>query len=133
MSQELTVPGKVPAIRRRSDTVGELIGAFESDTTAVLLRIAPRRVSITMYVFLGMLTLGIVLSCIVKLDRVVTSVAGIIVTSEGTIYVSALNPSVIKSVDVKVHQIVKKGQGARHDRPNLYPGRLAADAGTHGQ
>ena len=110
MSQELTVPSKVPAVRRGSDVVGELIGAFESDTTAVLQRIAPRRVSVTMYTFLGMLTLGIVLSCIVKLDRVVTSVNGIIVTSEGTIYVSALNPSVIKSVDVKVHQIVKKGQ-----------------------
>jgi HlyD family type I secretion membrane fusion protein len=110
MSLELTVPSKLPAVRRQSDSVGELIGAFESDTAAVFLRIAPSRASVTMYVFTGMLVLGIVLSCIVKLDRVVTSVSGIIVTSQGTLYVSPLNTAVIKSVNVKVHQVVKKGQ-----------------------
>jgi hemolysin D len=110
MSLELTVPSKLPALRRRSELVGELIGAFESDTAAVFLRIAPSRASITMYVFTSMLALGIVLSCIVKLDRVVTSVAGIIVTSAGSLYVSPLNTAVIRSLNVKVGQVVKKGQ-----------------------
>jgi hemolysin D len=110
MSLELTVPSKLPALRRRSDVVGELIGAFESDTAAVFLRIAPTRESITMYVFATMLVLAIVLSCIVKLDRVVTSVTGIIVTSAGSLYVSPLNTAVIRSLNVKVGQVVKKGQ-----------------------
>jgi hemolysin D len=110
MSLELTVPSKLPALRRRSDVVGELIGAFESDTAAVLLRTAPTRESITMYVFVTMLVLAVVLSCIVKLDRVVTSVAGIIMTSAGSLYVSPLNTAVIRQLNVKVGQVVKKGQ-----------------------
>jgi len=110
MSLELTVPSKFPALRRRSDVVGELIGAFESDTAAVFLRIAPARESITMYVFATMLILAIVLACIVKVERVVTSVAGIIVTSAGSLYVSPLNTAVIRQVKVKVGQVVKKGQ-----------------------
>jgi hemolysin D len=110
MSLELTVLSKFPALRRRSDVVGELIGAFESDTAAVFLRIAPVRASTTMYVFATMLVLAIVLACIVTLDRVVTSVAGIIVTSAGSLYVSPLNTAVIRQVNVKVGQVVKKGQ-----------------------
>jgi hemolysin D len=110
MGLELTVPSKLPVIRRRSDVVGELIGAFESDTAAVFLRIAPARASVTMYVFVTMLALATVLACIVKLDRVVTSVAGIIVTSGGSIYVSPLNTSIVRQVNVKLGQIVKKGQ-----------------------
>src|SRR4029077_12083674 len=37
-------------------------------------------------------------------------VSGIIMTSEGTLYVSPLNPSVVRSVNVKAGQVVKKGQ-----------------------
>jgi hemolysin D len=110
MSLELTVPSKLPALRRRSEVVTELIGAFESDTAAVFLRIAPARQSTTLYVFATMLVLAIGLSCIVKLDRVVTSVAGIIVTSGGSLYVSPLNTAVIRQVNVKLGQVVKKGQ-----------------------
>lgn len=109
MSQELAVPNKIPTLRR-SNAVGELISAFESDTAAVFLRTAPVNESIVMYVFVTMLLLAILLACVVKLDRVVTSVAGIIVTSAGSIYVSPLNTSVVRGVDVKVGQVVKKGQ-----------------------
>ena len=35
MSLDLTVRSKLPAVRRRSDVVGDVIGAFESDTVAV--------------------------------------------------------------------------------------------------
>jgi hemolysin D len=110
MSLELTVPNKLPVLRRRSDAVGEVIGAFESDTVAVFQRTAPANERITMYVFLGMLLFAIALTCVVKLDRVVTSVAGIIMTSGGTLYVDPLNPSIVRHVNVKVGQVVKKGQ-----------------------
>src|ERR1700683_4597205 len=109
MSLQLSVPNKLPALRRRSD-VGEVIGAFESDTAAVFVRTSPRNESTTMYVLATMLILAIVLACFVKLDRVVTSTAGIIMTSSGTLYVDPLNPSQVRSVDVKVGQTVKKGQ-----------------------
>ncbi len=87
-----------------------MIGAFESDTAAVFLRTAPGTQSRTMYIVVTMMVLAIALSCVVKLDRVVTSTAGIIVTSAGTLYVDPLNPSVVRQVNVKVGQTVKKGQ-----------------------
>jgi HlyD family type I secretion membrane fusion protein len=110
MSLELTVPSKFPVLRRRTDVVGELIGAFESDTAAVFVRTAPRNESLIMYTIVFMLALAVALACIVHLDRVVTSVEGIIMTSEGTIYANPLNPSIVRKVNVKVGQIVKKGQ-----------------------
>lgn len=110
MSLQLTIPNKLPALRRRSDVVGDVIGAFESDTAAVFLRTAPGSQSRTMYVLVAMLVLAIGLACIVNLDRVVTSTAGIIMTSAGTLYVDPLNPSEVRQVNVKVGQIVKKGQ-----------------------
>jgi hemolysin D len=110
MGLELTIPSKLPAVRRRSDVVGDVIGAFESDTVAVFLRTAPANESVTMYVLGAMLALAIVLACIVKVDRVVKSVAGIIMTSAGSLYVSPLNAAVVRQVNVKVGQVVKKGQ-----------------------
>jgi HlyD family type I secretion membrane fusion protein len=110
MSGQLTVPSKFPVLRRRTDVVGEVIGAFESDTAAVFVRTAPVNESMVMYVLATMVVLVVVLACIVKLDRVVASVAGLIVTSQGTLYVDPLNPSLVRSVNVKVGQLVKKGQ-----------------------
>ena len=63
-----------------------------------------------MYVLTAMIVLAILLACVVKLDRVVTSTYGIVMTSQGTIYVSPLNPSIVREVKVKVGQTVKKGQ-----------------------
>jgi hemolysin D len=110
MSFELTAPSKLPAVVRTSNSVAEVIGAFESDTAAVFIRTKPTNESVVMYVFAAMLVLAIALMCVVKLDRVVTSVTGIIMTSAGSLYVSPLNTSVVRQVNVKVGQIVKKGQ-----------------------
>ena len=110
MNLLLTGPNKLPVLRRKDDAVGELIGAFESDTVAVFQRTAPVNQHIVLHVLMGLIVLVIVLSCIVKLDRVVTSVAGIIKTSGGSIYVSPLNSAVVRKVNVKVGQAVKKGQ-----------------------
>jgi hemolysin D len=110
MGLELTVRNRLPALRRKSDTVGEVIGAFESDTAAVLLSTAPTNQSMIIVVLAAMVLVAIVLACIVKLDRVVTSVAGLVVTSQGTLYVDPYNPSIVKEVVVKVGEVVKKGQ-----------------------
>jgi hemolysin D len=110
MSLLLSGPNKLPVLRRKPDKVGELIGAFESDTVAVFQRTAPVNDHIVLWVFATMMVIAFVLCCIVKLDRVVTSVAGIIFTSAGSIYVSPLNPSVVRAVNVKAGQMVKKGQ-----------------------
>ena len=137
MGLELTVPNRLPALRRRSTAVGDLIGAFESDTTAVFVRTAPANESITLYVFAAMLVLAIGLACVVKLDRVVTSVAGIVMTSTGALYVSPLNAAIVREVRVKVGQVVKKGQALATLDPTFTQAdllqlqeRLASDEAT---
>jgi hemolysin D len=137
MGLELTIPNRLPALRRRSTAVGDLIGAFESDTTAVFVRTAPANESITMYVFAAMLLLAIGLACVVKLDRVVTSVAGIVMTSTGALYVSPLNASIVREVRVKVGQVVKKGEALATLDPTFTQAdllqlqeRLASDEAT---
>jgi HlyD family type I secretion membrane fusion protein len=76
----------------------------------VFLRTAPTNESIIMYVLASMVLLAIVLAAIVKLDRVVTSQMGYVVTTAGALYVSPLNSSVVRSLNVKAGQVVKKGQ-----------------------
>jgi HlyD family type I secretion membrane fusion protein len=110
MSLQLATTSKLPVVRRGSDVVGDVIGAFESDTAAVFLRTAPANEHIILYVLGAMVVLAVVLASIVKLDRVVTSVAGLISTTAGSFYVSPFDPSIVRQVNVKAGQVVKKGQ-----------------------
>src|SRR3984957_3939695 len=109
MSLRLANANKFPAARRRSLAVGEVVGAFESETAAVFLRTAPVNEHIILYVLAGMLILAVGLMSIVKLDRVVTSV-GRIVTAAGSLYVSPFDAGIVREVQVKAGDVVKKGQ-----------------------
>src|ERR1700734_1071799 len=101
MSLQLAGPGKLPALRRRSDVVGDVVGAFESETAAVFLRTAPANEAITIYVLAAMLIIGIGLAAVVKLDRVVNS-AGRIETAAGSLYVSPFDTGIVRQINVKV-------------------------------
>ena len=95
--------------KRRVAGVGDMIGAFESETTAMLVRTSPaqERVILHVLVFMVVLTLG--LCAVVKLDRVVTSV-GHIVTTGGSLYVSPFDTGIVREIRVKRGDIVRKGQ-----------------------
>lgn len=101
--------GGLPAPQRRSGTVGEILGAFESDTAAVLLRTAPANEHIILYVLAAMLVLTVALTAVVKLDRVVTSV-GRIVPTAGELYVSPFDTSIVRQINVKPGDVVRKDQ-----------------------
>jgi hemolysin D len=109
MSFPLANTSKLPAVRRRSDVVGDVVGAFESDTAAVFLRTAPRNEHVVLYVLAGMVVLAIGLMAIVKLDRVVTG-TGRVVTAAGSLYVSPFDTGIVREVMVKAGDVVKKGQ-----------------------
>jgi len=109
MSLQLANPSKIPALRHRSNVVGDVVGAFESDTAAVFLRTAPANEHIILYVLAAMLIAAIGLAAIVKLDRVVTSV-GRIVPTAGELYVSPFDTGIVRQVNVKSGDVVKKGQ-----------------------
>jgi len=109
MSFPLANPSRLPAARRRQDVVGDVVGAFESETAAVFLRTAPRNEHTVLYVLAGMLVLATSLMAVVKLDRVVTG-SGRIVTAAGSLYVSPFDTGIVREVRVKVGDVVKKGQ-----------------------
>jgi hemolysin D len=109
MNLQLTSPGKSTALRRRSKVLGDVVGAFESDTAAVFLRTAPANEHIILYVLAGMLVVTVGLMSIVKLDRVVTS-TGRVVPTGGELYVSPFDTGIVRQVDVKAGDVVKKGQ-----------------------
>jgi hemolysin D len=109
MSLELATSPRLPVPRRKSGNVGDVVGAFESDTAAVFLRTAPTNEHIILYVLAAMLILAVGLAAVVKLDRVVNS-TGRIVTSAGSLYVSPFDTGIVREVRVKVGDVVKKGQ-----------------------
>jgi HlyD family secretion protein len=96
--------------QRGSGQVGEVIGAFESDTVAVFVRTAPVNEHITLYVFSALLVTAIVFTVFVSLDRVVTSQEGWVIPGAGAIYLSPYDMGVVKELHVKVGDVVKKGQ-----------------------
>lgn len=95
--------------RRRADIVGDVVGAFESETAAVFLRTAPAREHVILYALVAILFISILLSCIVKLERVVTG-TGRIVPVGGALYVSPFDPGIVRQLRVGTGDIVKKGQ-----------------------
>jgi len=95
--------------RRRAEAVGKVVGAFESETAAVILKTSPHRQEILLYaVGIGLL-ICILLSAVVKLDRVVVGV-GRTVPIGGALYVSPLDSGIVREVRVKAGDIVSKGQ-----------------------
>ncbi len=117
MSQEVAKPrsflanrGSTAVARRGSGAVGEVIGAFESDTVAVFVRTAPVNDHIILYVCSVLFIVAVLFTFFVSLDRVVTSQEGWIVPSAGAIYVSPFDLGIVKELHVKVGDVVKKGQ-----------------------
>lgn len=86
-----------------------LVGAFQSETTAVFMRTAPRSQHITLYVLTAILVISIFLSAIVKLDRVVDG-TGRIVPAGGSLYVSPFDTGIVRQIMVKAGDVVAKGQ-----------------------
>jgi HlyD family type I secretion membrane fusion protein len=95
--------------KRRASVVGQVVGAFESETASVFLKTAPKREHVLLYVLGIGLLLTFILSAIVKLDRVVVG-TGVIVPVGGSLYVSPLDTGIVREVRVKSGDIVHKGQ-----------------------
>lgn len=95
----------------RSDTPPDrIVRLFQSETAEIVEAPEPAGVRTTIYLlglfFAGLITVG----AVTRLDRVVTSTEGIIVTTQPNIVLQALDPSVIKTIAVHPGQQVKAGQ-----------------------
>jgi HlyD family secretion protein len=87
-----------------------VIRQFQSETDAI--REAPEPLPARAAVFLlaGVLVAATVIAYFMPIDRVIASDGGRIVSSETPNVFQALDPSIIKSIDVKEGDIVKDGQ-----------------------
>jgi hemolysin D len=96
--------------RRPSGAIGDVIGAFESDTVAVFMRTSPVTEHLTLYTCSALIIVAIIFTLFVSLDRVVVSQEGWVVPTAGAIYVSPFDLGIVKELHVKVGDVVKKGQ-----------------------
>jgi hemolysin D len=114
-----------PALRRNPPP-DALIRIFQSEVSEVREDPEPAQLRVTLYVLAGLLTALFAVSFFMQINRVVTSSAGQIVTTEPSIVLQALDASIIKSLDVQEGARVKGGQLLA----TLDPTFAAADVGA---
>ncbi|HTT78189.1 MAG TPA: HlyD family type I secretion periplasmic adaptor subunit [Stellaceae bacterium] len=91
-------------------SVDKLVRLFQSETAEIEDAPEPGTVHNALLVFAVMLATMIAIAMLMPIDRVVSSVSGKVVTVEPTIVLGAFDQSIIRSLDVKAGERVKKGQ-----------------------
>jgi len=87
----------------------KIVRLFQSETAEILEAPEPRGVRSMVYLLGAFLIALVVLSLVTRLDRVVASLSANIVTVQPTVVVQALDPSIIKTLEVREGQRVKAG------------------------
>jgi hemolysin D len=94
----------------RSDApAGRVIRLFQSETAEIVDAPEPTGIRSTIYVLAALIVTVFALAVVTRLDRVVTSLSGEIVTTQPTIVLQALDPSLIKTLNVHEGEQVKAG------------------------
>jgi hemolysin D len=96
--------------RRKASTTDALIRIFQSETAEVRENPEPAQLRLTLYAVAGLVTTLVAVTVFMQMNRVVTSNTGVIVTTEPTIVLQALDSSIIKSLDAQEGERVKSGQ-----------------------
>jgi HlyD family secretion protein len=99
----------VPSLRHETSP-DRLIRLFQSETGEISEGPEPVQLRLTLYVLVAFLASLIAVAALMQMDRVVTSTLGAVVTTEPTIVLQALDPSIIKSIDVEEGDRVKRGR-----------------------
>jgi len=87
-----------------------LIRVFQSETGEIRSAPEPLRARATLWVLTAFLLSLVGIACVFDIDRSVSSQFGQVVTIKPTVVLQALDPSIIKTLDVKEGDRVKKGQ-----------------------
>jgi hemolysin D len=95
--------------RRSNPAPDQLVRLFQSETAEILHSPEPLGVRATVYVLAGFMVALLLVAIFVRLDRVVNG-TGWIVTMQPTQVIQALDPSLIKTIDVREGQRVKAGE-----------------------
>jgi HlyD family secretion protein len=94
----------------RETSPDALIRVFQSEAAEIREDPEPAQLRFTLHTLAAFFCALLVVTAVMPMDRVVTSSAGQIVTAEPTIVLQALDPSIIKTLDVKEGELVKSGQ-----------------------
>lgn len=95
--------------RRSNPEPDKLVRLFQSETAEIVESPEPAAVRATVYVLAGFVVALLLVAVFVRLDRVVNSI-GMIATTEPTLVIQALDPSIIKTINVREGQRVKAGE-----------------------
>jgi HlyD family secretion protein len=87
-----------------------LLRRFPSEVALINEEAVPRHLRTTLLTLAIMLASLVAVSFVYPVDRTVTSIFGQIVTTEPTVVIQPLDPSIIKSLEVQEGQRVQKGQ-----------------------
>lgn len=105
---------------------GRQVRVFQSETAEILEGPEPIQTHLTLVVLTGLFLSFILIAVCMRIDRVVTSTSGQIVTVDPTVVLGALDQSIIKSIDVQEGQQVAKGD----QLATLDPTFTTADVGA---
>ncbi|MDX8456004.1 HlyD family type I secretion periplasmic adaptor subunit [Mesorhizobium sp. VK9D] len=86
------------------------IRQFQSETDAIREAPEPRWAKLTVFALAALLAAVIVVMVCTQVDRVITSQSGRIVSTRDVSVFQALDPSIIRSIDVREGERVKNGQ-----------------------
>lgn len=95
---------------RHETSPDRMIRLFQSETSEICEGPEPVQLRLTLYVLSTFLASLIAVAALMQMDRVVTSTLGVVVTTKPTIVLQALDPSIIKSIDVQEGDRVKVGR-----------------------
>jgi HlyD family secretion protein len=95
---------------RREPTPDQLIRMFQSETAEIRDAPGPVRAQLVLLLLAAMFASLLIIAAVFKVDRTVTSSFGQMVTAEPTIVLQALDPSIIKTIEVREGDKVRAGQ-----------------------
>jgi hemolysin D len=96
--------------RAKRETAIDTVRQFQSETDAIRDAPEPRWARITVLLLTGLIVTTVTIMFLTRLDRVVTSIGGKIVSSGQINVFQALDPSIIKSIEAHEGEEVGQGQ-----------------------
>ena len=88
----------------------DVIRQFQSETDAISEAPHPQWARVTVFTLAGFFVSLILIMCLARIDRVVSSNGGKLVSTDRLSVFQALDPSIINSIDVKEGDEVRNGQ-----------------------
>ncbi len=92
----------------KTDKTQSLLSEFLPDAQAIEMREPPRNRRITLYALLALLMIAVLWATFSEIDKLVIG-SGRLVTPLPNLVVQPMEPGILKTIDVRVGQVVKKG------------------------